>query len=203
MPTRKVSTSKELLAALDNSVTEITVSGTLSGMGSLRLPPGVGLAGGTLVFGARGLVLSADNSLEEIDIKCPAQEIAIATEVTQADLGALTLRGVSTVGQVFLVADESIRAGTIFIDGLVINEADLRGRAERPHGYGVDALQGTLTIWNRSPDPDVVLHAEIKAVSAGSEETPIRGSGVGGATGRLTRQAGPPRCRCLTPGRWS
>ena len=44
MPKRKVSTSKELLAALDNGVTDITVTGTLSGMGSLRLPPGVGLA---------------------------------------------------------------------------------------------------------------------------------------------------------------
>ena len=100
------------------------------------------------------------------------------SERGQADLGALTLRGVSTVGQVFLVADESIRAGAIVIDGLVIKEADLRGGAERPHGYGVDALQGALTIWNRSPDPGVVLHAEIKTVSAGSEETPIRGSGV-------------------------
>jgi hypothetical protein len=104
-----------------------------------------------------GLVLSADNALEEIGIKCPAHEIAIANEVTQADLGALTLRGVSTVGQVFFVADESIRAGAIVIAGLVIKEADLRGRAERAHGYGVDALQGALTIWNRSPDPDVVL----------------------------------------------
>ena len=81
MPKRKVSTSKELLAALGDGVAEITVTGTLSGMGSLRLPPGVGLAGGTLVFGARGLILSADNALEEIDIECPAQEIAIANEV--------------------------------------------------------------------------------------------------------------------------
>jgi hypothetical protein len=130
------------------------------------------------VFGARGLVLSADNALEEIDITCPAHEIPIANEVTQADLGALTLRGVSTVGLVFLIAEQSIRAGAIVIDGLVIKEADLRGGAERPHGYGVDALQGALTIWNRSPDPGVVLHAEIKTVSAGSEETPVRGSGV-------------------------
>jgi hypothetical protein len=156
MPTRKVSTSKELVAALDNGVTEIAVTGTLSGMGNLRLPPGVGLAGGTLVFGARGLVLSADNSPEEIDIKCPAQEIAMGNEVTQADLAALTLRGVSTVGQVFLIADESMRSGAIVIDGLVFNEADLRGRAERPQGHGVDAPQGALTVWNRSPDPDVV-----------------------------------------------
>jgi hypothetical protein len=37
MSNRKVSTSKELLAALDDAVTEITVTGTLLGMGSLRL----------------------------------------------------------------------------------------------------------------------------------------------------------------------
>jgi hypothetical protein len=61
---------------------------------------------------------------------------------------------------------------------MVIKEADLRRRAERPHGYGVDALQDALTIWSRSPGPDIVLHAEIKAVSAGSGETPVRGSGV-------------------------
>ena len=76
---------------------------------------------------------------------------------------------------------------------MVIKEADPLGRAEHPHGYGVDTLQGALTIWNWSPDPDVVLHAEIEAVSAGGEETPVRGSGVfvGGWSDEEAHSTGP------------
>ncbi len=56
--------------------------------------------------------------------------------------------------------------------------ADVRGRAERPHGFGVEALQGALTLWNRQADPEVVITAELLDISAGSMETPVRGSGV-------------------------
>jgi hypothetical protein len=79
---------------------------------------------------------------------------------------------------VLLLAERAVRRGAVRIEGLVVEAADLRGRAERPHGFGVDAMQGGLTIWNRQHDPDVVLHAEIRGVSAGSLQSPIRGSGL-------------------------
>lgn len=81
-------------------------------------------------------------------------------------------------GQVFLLADDAVRAGHVQIEGLRIDEADVRGRPLRPHGFGVDAQQGGLTVWNRQADPAVTITAEILDVSAGSKQTPVRGSGV-------------------------
>jgi hypothetical protein len=56
--------------------------------------------------------------------------------------------------------------------------ADLRGRADRPHAYGVDASQGAFTIWNRQREASVRITANLTGISAGTQHTPIRGSGV-------------------------
>jgi hypothetical protein len=79
---------------------------------------------------------------------------------------------------VLLLAEDVVRAGQIAIDGLTIETADVRGRARRPHGFGVEALQGALTVWNRQPDPAVTVSAEILNVSAGTRDEPVAGSGV-------------------------
>jgi hypothetical protein len=173
-----VSTPEELLAALDRGSRDIQIVGVLEGMPSLRLPAGFSLSGGRLVFGARGLILSGDNKLWDIEIDCPAHEIAIGNATTVDDLGILSLRHVRTRGQVFLTATDSVRRGTVAIEDLHVTEADLRGRERRPHGYGVDVLQGAITIWNLQEDTDSVLKVEAWGLSAGSADTPIRGSGV-------------------------
>ena len=178
MAERTVSTPTELLDALEDGPADIRVIATLKGMPSIRLPPGTNLAGGTLIFSAKGVVLSSDNRLEDVRIDCPAHEVAIGNTTSVADLGTLALIHVRTHGQVLLVAEHSVRRGSVLVDGLEVAEADLRGREQRPHGYGVDVLQGALTIWNRHDDPDVVLRVDARGVSAGSTASPIRGSGV-------------------------
>jgi hypothetical protein len=64
------------------------------------------------------------------------------------------------------------------VEGLTVEAADLRGRVERPHGFGVDAMQGGFTLWNQQPDPAVEITAELLDVAAGSAGRPVRGSGV-------------------------
>jgi hypothetical protein len=105
-------------------------------------------------------------------------EVAIYADTTQPDWGTLTLRGVTTVGQVALIAHGSVGSGHVVIDGLGVRAADVRGRADRPRGFGVEAMQGGLTVWNRQADASVEITAEITDVSAGSTESPVRGSGV-------------------------
>ena len=84
----------------------------------------------------------------------------------------------TTVGQVAIIALDAVRSGYVAIDGLTVRAADLRGRVDRPRGFGVEAMQGGLTVWNRHVDSSVEITAEITKVSAGSEQTPVRGSGV-------------------------
>ncbi len=175
---RIVTTTAELQDAAQSDATEIEVRGELSGMPMVTLQPGVTLRGGTLRFGAKGVRLTRDNTLDGITVITAPYEVAILNDTSVPDLGTLTLRNVRTTGQVLLLADDAVRAGHIQIEGLQIAEADVRGRMQRPHGFGVDAQQGGLTVWNLQPEPAVTITAEILEVSAGTEATPVRGSGV-------------------------
>jgi hypothetical protein len=175
---RVVKDAAELQAAIADGVQSIVVTGTIKGVPRVVLAPGVGLVGGRLEFGSKGVLLTRDNTLADVEVVVPEHEVAIYADTSQADWGTLTLRGVTTVGQVAIIAVDAVRAGHVVIDGLTVRAADVRGREVRPRGFGVEAMQGGLTVWNRQPDPGVEITAEITNVSAGSQETPVRGSGV-------------------------
>lgn len=175
---REVANAQELLDATVSDATEIEVRGTISGMPMITLKPGVTLCGGVLEFGAKGVRLTSQNTLDGVTIHTALDEVALLNDTSVEDLGTLTLRSVTTVGQVLLLADHSVRAGRVVVDGLRVERADVRGRALRPHGFGVEALQGGFTLWNRQADASVVITAELRGIGAGSAESPVRGSGV-------------------------
>jgi hypothetical protein len=174
----KVDSVAGLMQALQSGVEEIEVQGTLSGMPMITLGRGVRLRGGTLKFGAKGLRLSSDNEVEGVTVLTADHEVAILNDTSVADLGTLTLRDVRTTGQVLLVADDAVRAGHVRVESMRVERADVRGRVERPGAFGVEALQGAFTLWNRQPDPDVVITADLRGIGVGSAEAPVRGSGV-------------------------
>ncbi|GAA4401328.1 hypothetical protein [Tsukamurella soli] len=178
MATVVVTTAAELADAIRSGATDITVDGEIAGSPMITLPAGATLRGGILRFGAKGVRLTSNNTLDGVTVLTADDEVAVLNDTSVADLGTLTLTGVRTNGQVLLLADDAVRAGRIVIDGLSIDTADVRGRSRRPHGFGVEALQGALTVWNRQPDPAVTITADIRGVSAGSAERPVRGSGV-------------------------
>lgn len=175
---RVVSTAEQLQVAIADGVQAIEVAGTIKGAPRVVLAPGVSLRGGRLDFGSKGVMLTRDNTLENVEVVVPEHEVAIYADTTQTDWGTLTLRGVSTVGQVAIIASDAVRSGHVVINGLTVRAADLRGRVDRPRGFGVEAMQGGLTVWNRQADASVQITAEITNVSTGSEQTPVRGSGV-------------------------
>ena len=162
------------------------------------------LRAGTLEFGAKGIRLTKDNTLDGVTVLTTDDEVAILNDTDVPELGTLTLRDVTGRGQVLLVADDQVRVGHIQIAGLHVRSADVRGRVLRPHGFGIEALQGGLTIWNRQADPAVRITAEVLDVSVGTEEAPVRGSGVfvgGHGTGTARAPAVCSRSRSFGPGR--
>jgi hypothetical protein len=175
---RVVESAEELSQALQAGAMDIEVRGTVSGMPMLTLGPGVRLHGGTLKFGAKGIRLTAGNTLDGVAVLTADDEVAILNDTSVSDFGTLTLRNVRTTGQVLLVARDAVRSGHVQVEGLTIDRADVRGRSQRPHGFGVEALQGAFTLWNQQADRDVVITAELLDISAGSPEAPVRGSGV-------------------------
>ena len=141
---RVARTPAELQDALQSGATDIEVSGELTGMPMVTLPSGVRLRGGTLRFGAKGVRLTRDNLLQDVTIVTEPDEVAILNDTMVTDLGTLTLRNVKAVGQVLLVAADSVRGGHVQVERLTISNADVRGRVDRPRGFGVEALQGSL-----------------------------------------------------------
>ena len=173
-----VANAAELAEALGAGVRDIVIEGTITGSPMITVPPGVTLRGGTLRFGAKGVRLTANNTLEGVTVLTADDEVAILNDTSVGDLGTLTLRDVRASGQVLLVAADAVRSGHVRVEGLVIDRADVRGRSCRPHGFGVEALQGALTVWNRQADPAVTMTAELLDVAVGTASTPVRGSGV-------------------------
>jgi hypothetical protein len=141
-----VTTAADLQGALQSAATDIEVQGEVTGMPMVTLAPSVTLRGGTLRFGAKGIRLTRDNTLEGVTVITEPDEVAILNDTTAADLGTLTLRNVQTTGQVLLVAADRVRAGHVQVENLRITAADVRGRVDRPHGFGVEALQGGFTL---------------------------------------------------------
>lgn len=167
----------ELAGALQSGATSIEVRGELRGMPMVTLGPGVRLRGGTLVFGAKGVCLTSDNELDGVTIRCPEHEVAILNDTRVSSLGTLALRDVKTTGQVLILARDAVKAGQVRVAGLQVL-ADVRGRVDRPRGFGVEAMQGAFTLWNLQPDPKVVIEAELLDIAAGTAKQPVRGSGV-------------------------
>lgn len=173
-----VRTAGELTDALVSGAKEIHIEGTITGSPMITLSPGVTLRGGILKFGAKGVRLTSDNTLADVTVLTADDEVAILNDTSVTDLGTLTLRNVRTIGQVLLVAEDKVRSGRVLIDGLRIDSADVRGRSRRPHGFGVEALQGALTVWNLQADPGATISADFRDIAVGTQQTPIRGSGV-------------------------
>jgi hypothetical protein len=173
-----VSSAAALVDACSRDGARIEIHGALSGMGMIRVAPGVHLRGGELQFGAKGLQLTRDNVLEGVSVQTVEHEPAILNDLTVDSLGTLVLNDVQTIGQVVLLADGRVRSGRIDVDGLRIERADLRGRTRRPEGFGVEAMQGAFTLWNRQADDRSRITATLLGISAGSTATPVRGSGV-------------------------
>lgn len=172
---------QELAAAIKDEAQTIVVEGRIEGSPPIRLPEGTSLVGGDggeLVFGGKGVRVSKDNSIRNIRVTTAAYEVAINNDTEVADAGTIHLENVETVGQILLLAEDEKMRICVETDGVHVLEADVRGRFEQPHGYGVDVLQGGLTLWNRQMSKDSEFTATLKGVSVGTAEAPVRGSGV-------------------------
>ncbi|WP_019929173.1 hypothetical protein [Nocardia sp. BMG111209] len=175
---KTVATVAALLDAVERRFDVIEVLGTICGVPRITLAPGVMLTGGTLCFGGKGVRLTCDNVLDDIAVVSPVDEVAVYNDLEIEDFGTLWLRQVRTIGQVAFTVGGRVRGGHLRIEGLRVEEADVRGRSDRPSGYGVETIQGGFTLWNRSADPEVVVTADLLDIGAGTVEHPIRGCGV-------------------------
>lgn len=191
--TRTVTNAAELQRAIADAVGAIEVEGTIRGMPSVTLPPGttlVGRPGAVLRFGGRGVVMSADTTIRDLTIVTADVEIAVGLDTSARAAGTITLQRVTTQGQVALIFADALASGDVQVDGLTVVSADVRGRMQRPRGYNVEVQQGAFTLWNQQADPASLVTATLKNIAAGTDGSPVRGSGIfvaGGGFGQTGR----------------
>ena len=191
---RVVTSVEEWTSALGNpSVQAIVVRGQLSNVPTSRLAPGQSLAGEDASCAVSfapdkdGLQLSADNTVRGLGLHASAAQRAIFNDCNVSDLGRISIAGVTTTGQVQILARGAVRSGHVEVDGLDIVEADASARTDMPKGYGVSVLQGAFTLWNMQPDAASVVTANLTGLSAGRPGAPVVGGGIfvagGGGSG--------------------
>lgn len=180
-----VASVDELVAAAgDARVRRIVVHRALTDAPSIRLAPGQTLRGdgdqAMIAFSsdADGVQVTSDNEILHIRLFASPVKRAIFNDTGRDGMGRIALRGVTTTGRVQLFARDRVRSGHIAVDGLDILAADARGEPERPHGYGVDVIQGAFTLWNMQPEDDVVISADLTGLAAGRSAAPVLGSGI-------------------------
>lgn len=179
-----VTTTAELVEAVQAAQgASITVKGRLEGAPSLRLKPGQtlrGAAGASIRFepGHDGVVLTADNILEEIELQTDPGRRAICNDTGAEGFGRLVLQRLRTTGCVHLIADDAAVGGHVEALDVHVLEADARAFEERPAGFGVEVVPGAFTLWSRQASQDRRISAVLRGVAAGRAGAPVRGSGV-------------------------
>ncbi len=164
---KAVTVVDELVAATkDTSVRRILVRGDLSDAPTVRLSPGQCLRGDgdrsgiTFSEQADGLQLSSDNRIHNIHLHASPDKRAIFNDTTVENLGRIELAGVVAIGQVQILTRDKVLGGHII-------SADARSQDDRPNGFGVNVIQGALTLWNMQPEESAVISGGIKANGSG------------------------------------
>ena len=128
--------------------------------------------------GQDGLQLSADNTVENLQIATDPERRALFNDTSVESLGRLHLRQLRIQGTVRLLACEHVRHGHVEAEEIDIVAADARRFDSRPKGFGVEVVPGAFTLWNQQSDPSVAITATLTGLSAGRAGAPVRGSGI-------------------------
>src|SRR5258708_12845021 len=131
-PPHFIATAEQLVALTkEPRARHLVVCGNLANVPSFRLAPGQTLAGNgdnasiAFVKGIDGLQLSSDNEVRNLRLEASAGRRAIFRDTSVARLGTIRLIGITTVGQVQLLARDTVRSGHVEVDGLDITSATL------------------------------------------------------------------------------
>jgi hypothetical protein len=182
-----VNTFNDLVSAIQDGKMEITISRSILCNYSILLPEGVNLNGKAQENGelpmlsfqhSDGIGVSANNSVKSLHIDAPVNHKAIFNTKAQKDLGTFTFENLLIKGQVSIIARLGVEKAKVVLDNIDIHSADTRHYLEQPQKYGVNVLQGALTIYNLNASSESLLSVEVSNLSVGRKNAPVSGCGV-------------------------
>jgi hypothetical protein len=161
----------------------IEVAGRLLDLETFTLLEGSSLVGTTpdaeLTFksDSDGILLTADNTLQNLTLRSDPSRLAVSLESATTTLGQLKLQNLVVHGRLHLESS-TVMTADLMLKDIQVYDGDSTSAPHRPVGYDVEVVPGSLTIYNRCTDPQScwTLHAE--DLSGGTQEMPLRGSGI-------------------------
>ncbi len=180
---RRVTDASSFREAVEQKNGDIEIVGVITDLQSVTLAPGTRLrgadAGAELHFkeAQPGLLLSANHEISALRLVTDDTQIALGLADEVDDLGTIVVSDVTTVGRVHLEGSKA-RSGHIALTNVHVERADARMAGNRPAGFGVEVLLGAITVYNASKDEASRWILEADNLSGGTNEQPLRGSGV-------------------------
>lgn len=125
-----------------------------------------------------GIGISTNNTISNLNIDVATQNKAIYTTLNKSSIGDFLFQNLFIKGQVSLIFGAGVDEGKIVIKDVDIISSDSRHYLEQPQKYGVNVLQGALTIYNINPNEKSNVEVNIENISIGRKNAPVTGSGV-------------------------
>lgn len=178
---------QQLLEALAAGERQLTVVRSFMVSRPVVLPAGVELYGEAQEDGSvpvlmfqdsDGVGVTADNVVRNLSIQALPCRRAVFCAGTADNLGSLLFEDLTLSGQFsFIMRKGSLRAD-VTIRRIHVLAADTRARLEQPQKYGVNVLQGAVTVYNFNADERSCITLRAQGVSVGTAGCPVTGSGV-------------------------
>lgn len=182
-----IDTFNHLVSAVNDGQKEIVITRSILCNYSLLLPEGVTIMGKAQENGelpllsfqhSDGIGVSANNAVKNLNIDVPVKHKAIFNTTVKSDLGTFSLENLMVKGQVSIITRVGVEKAKVIMDNVDIHSADTRHYLEQPQKYGVNVLQGALTIYNINPKEESLLSVSISNISIGRKNAPVTGSGI-------------------------
>lgn len=191
---------QELQNAVMHEQKNLYVKNNITCYHSIILPADVSIEGEILPDGSYptlmftsgdGLGVTSGNEVKNLTILTSPLNKAIYNTIVQKDLGLFSFKNLKLTGQFSFITRTGVMKAKLEVDNLHIVSSDSRKYLEQPQKYGVNALQGALTIYNTSTDVDSMVECSLSNISIGLKNAPVVGSGIfvgggGDAGGRLS-----------------
>lgn len=183
----EVNNPQEFVQALAAQEENIYISRSMMLTHSITLPSNTAILGKPqedaslpiLMFqDSDGIGLTANNRLENLIIHVPTNHRSIFNTNYIEDLGAFNFENLELTGQFSFLSKSKLDNTFLSFKNVHILSADTRSYLEQPQKYGVNVLQGALTIYNLNPDPNSLITVSAKKISIGLKNAPVIGSGI-------------------------
>lgn len=174
----------ELQNALLEQASEIVVENTILCYHSIILPQHTTLRGadGKVVLlsfsNGDGVGVSVGNTVRDLSIQTTADQKAIYATVCEVDLGRFVFENLTLTGQFSFIARSGVLSADLSLNHITILSCDARNNPEQPQKYGVNVLQGALTIYNFNGNQQSQVKVKAENITIGCANAPVLGSGI-------------------------